>query len=183
MSELDEFGIVRYIIDTGDKVVSILLNDIAEDDDTVLLKIKSEYVPVRSDPFNGYLTKSYICEWIDVRGKRYYTDSWKGLEEYIYVVIDDWVNEKGKTLRISTEDRENPYSLDWLLANKEFGGNDGGYLKRNYKIFSTCEFYFYGDLVRFKIDKNTFHDFYGFQKAASRGFSKAYQEAQKKQGS
>ena len=60
MSELDEFGIVRYIIDTGDKVVSILLNDIAEDDDTVLLKIKSEYVPVRSDPFifaNGSMSE------------------------------------------------------------------------------------------------------------------------------
>lgn len=40
MSELDEFGIVRYIIDTGDKVVSILLNDIAEypgdNDDAIL---------------------------------------------------------------------------------------------------------------------------------------------------
>ena len=48
MSELDEFGIVRYIIDTGDKVVSILLNDIAEDtgdNDDTLLFVKSEHIP------------------------------------------------------------------------------------------------------------------------------------------
>ena len=52
MSELDEFGIVRYIIDTGDKVVSIMVNDIAEDvDGNLLMKIKKKHIPFYSALF------------------------------------------------------------------------------------------------------------------------------------
>ena len=180
MSELDEFGIIRYIVDLGDRVVSIPINDIAEEVDTDwLFKIKTKYLPIAPTLKNWADIKS---EYINIRGKRYYVKGYhKGNETH---VVEDFRTMRfGDTLYISTDDPDNPYSLDWLLANKEFGGHDGGYLRRNYGRYTKFVFYFYGDLVRFTINKKSFNDFYGFQKAVSRAFSAAYQESQKKQGS
>lgn len=180
MSELDEFGIIRYIVDLGDRVVSIPINDIAEELETDgLFKIKTKYLPIAPTLKNWADVKS---EYINIRGKRYYVKGYhKGNETH---VVEDFRTMRfGDTLYISTDDLDNPYSLDWLLVNKDFGGCDGGYLRRNYGRYTKFVFYFYGDLVRFTINKKSFNDFYGFQKAVSRAFSSAYQESQKKQGS
>lgn len=88
MSELDEFGIVRYIIDTGDKVVSILLNDIAEDtgdnDDTLLL-VKSEHIPFYDEIWEG--VKQYD-EYILVKGVKIHVGTWYALGFGIYFSVD-----------------------------------------------------------------------------------------------
>lgn len=180
MSKLDEYGIIRYIIDLGDRIISIPINDIAEeiDNDRCLFKIKTSQLPIAPTIKNWIDIKS---EYILINSKRYYVEGYFVGKE-VYVVEDFMPMTEGDTLYISTEDPDNKYSLDWLLANKDFGGCDGGYLKRNYTRYTKFVFYFYGDIVKFVIDRKTFNDFYGFQKAVSRAFSASYQEAQKKQG-
>lgn len=178
MSELDEYGIIRYIVDLGDRVVSILINDIAEELECSdgLFKIKTKYLPITTTLKNWADVKS---EYINIRGKRYYVNGYhKGNE--MHVVEDFRTMKFGGTLYISTDDPDNPYSLDWLLANKEFGGHDAGYLKRNYTEYTNFRFYFYDNYLDFTINKKSFNDFYGFQKAVSRAFSATLQESQKK---
>lgn len=89
MSELDEFGIVRYIIDTGDKVISILLNDIAEDtgdnDDTLLL-VKSEHIPFYDELWENSSSQSE--EYILVRDAKLYVGTWHALGFGIYFTVD-----------------------------------------------------------------------------------------------
>lgn len=88
MSELDEFGIVRYIIDTGDKVVSILLNDIAEDtgdNDDTLLFVKNKYIPFYDELFED--VKQYD-EYILVKNVKIYVGTWHALGFGIYFSVD-----------------------------------------------------------------------------------------------
>lgn len=88
MSELDEFGIVRYIIDTGDKVVSILLNDIAEDtgdNDDTLLFVKSEHIPFYDELWEG--VKQYD-EYILVKGAKIHVSTWHALGFGIYFSVN-----------------------------------------------------------------------------------------------
>ena len=88
MSELDEFGIVRYIIDTGDKVVSILLNDIAEDtgdNDDTLLFVKSEHIPFYDELFED--VKQYD-EYILVKNVKIHVGTWHALGFGIYFSVD-----------------------------------------------------------------------------------------------
>lgn len=180
MCELDEYGIIRYIIDFGDRVVSIIINDIAEElPNDGLFKTKLSYLPISPTMKNWIDVKT---EYILIGSRRYYVKGYfKGNE--LHVVEDFITMKEGDTLYISTQDPDSAYDLDWLLANKSLGGCDGGYLKRNYRKYTKFAFYFYGDIVQFSIDKKSFNDFYGFQKAVSHAFLAALQESQKKQGS
>lgn len=88
MSELDGFGIVRYIIDTGDKVVSILLNDIAEDiDGNLLMKIKKNRIPFYDALFEED-NPDQVAEYILVKGVKFYVSTWQGNDNYIIFQVD-----------------------------------------------------------------------------------------------
>lgn len=178
MSELDEFGIARYTIDTGDKVTSILLNDIAEDDDNVFLKLKCNYLPLDS-----YLNSPLISEWIEIRGKRYISDSWS-LGDYIYVMVDKWYTKHGRTLSLDTNVSDNVYDLEWLLANKVLSGPDGGWIKRNYRDICNVRITFYDFNTMFRIDHSKIKDFYEFEKTIANELNRRISKSsQKKQGS
>lgn len=163
MSELDEFGIVRYIIDTGDKVVSILLNDIAEypgDNDDALLFVKSEHIPFYDELWD---TPQYT-EYILVKGVKLYVSTWHASGFGIYFTVDYYTTKRGIILYLDS-DKANPlYDMDWFIANKCLVGCDGGFLKRNYRMYSRCCINFYGDEKIFPINHSIVHDWYGFQK-------------------
>lgn len=95
MSELDDFGIVRYIIDTGDKVVSILLNDIAEDagdeHDTLLMKIKKHKIPIYEELLDE--DPERLAEYILVKGIKFYVSTWI-IDDYIYFQVDTYTSQK-----------------------------------------------------------------------------------------
>lgn len=95
MSELDEFGIVRYIIDTGDKVVSILLNDIAEDtgdnDDTLLMKVKLTNIPIYDELY--WEDNPKFEEYILVKGVKFYVSTWI-IKDYIIFQVDEYTTQK-----------------------------------------------------------------------------------------
>lgn len=115
MSELDEFGIVRYIIDTGDKVVSILLNDIAEDvDDRLLMKVKKKYIPFYDALWEEDDPKQ-VAEYILVKGVKFYVKTWQGVEDYIIFQVDLFTTKSGRILYIDTEVKDPIYDADWLL--------------------------------------------------------------------
>lgn len=178
MSELDEFGIVRYIIDTGDKVVSVLLNDIAEDtgdnDDTLLL-VKSEHIPFYDELWD---TPQY-AEYILVKGVKFYVSTWEALGFGIYFNVDLYTTEHGKVLYLDSDRSDQSYDMDWFIANKCLFGQDGGFLKRNYRMYSRCCINFYGDKKAFKINHSIVHDWYGFQKHLANSY---LYPSQKKQG-
>lgn len=89
MSELDEFGIVRYIIDTGDKVVSILLNDIAEatgeDHDTLLMKVKKDNILIYEELWWEDTPK--FEEYILAKGVKLYVNTWI-IDSYIIFQVN-----------------------------------------------------------------------------------------------
>ena len=95
MSELDEFGIVRYIIDTGDKVVSILLNDIAEDAgdeyNTLLMKIKKYNIPIYEELLDE--DPERLAEYILVKGIKLYVSTWI-IDDHIYFQVDTYTSQK-----------------------------------------------------------------------------------------
>lgn len=95
MSELDEFGIVRYIIDTGDKVVSILVNDIAEatgdDYDTFLMKVKLTNIPIYDELYWEDTPK--FEEYILVKGVKFYVQTWI-IEDYIIFQVNIVTTQK-----------------------------------------------------------------------------------------
>lgn len=92
MSELDEFGIVRYIIDTGDKVTSILLNDIAEDvDDRFLMGIRRDKLPIFEELWEDDLQQ--FVEYILVKGVKFYVSTWI-TGSYIIFQVDEYTTQK-----------------------------------------------------------------------------------------
>lgn len=178
MSELDEFGIVRYIIDTGDKVVSILLNDIAEDtgdNDNTLLLVKSEHIPIYDELWNTPQSTEYIL----VKGIKFYVSTWHVLGYGIYFIIDLYTTERGNILYLDSDRKDRLYDMDWFIANKCLVGHDGGFLKRNYRMYSRCSINFYGAKKVFPINHSIVHDWYGFQKHLANTY---LYSSQKKQG-
>lgn len=99
MSELDEFGIVRYIIDTGDKVVSILLNDIAEDtgdnDYILLMKVKLTNIPIYDELY--WEDNPKFEEYILVKGVKFYVQTWI-IKDYIIFQVDKYTTQKKQGL-------------------------------------------------------------------------------------
>lgn len=95
MSELDEFGIVRYIVDTGDKVVSVLINDIAEDtgdnDDTLLMKVKLTNIPIYDELY--WEDNPKFEEYILVKGVKFYVSTWI-IKDYIIFQVDEYTTQK-----------------------------------------------------------------------------------------
>lgn len=95
MSELDEFGIVRYIIDTGDKVLSVMINDIAEDAgdeyDTLLMKIKKYKIPIYEELLDE--DPERLAEYILVKGIKFYVSTCI-IDDYIYFQVDTYASQK-----------------------------------------------------------------------------------------
>ena len=181
MSELDEFGIVRYIIDTGDKVISILLNDIAEDVDDgsdILMKVKTNRMPIYDELWDESPKQS--AEYILVKGLKIYVDTWHVLSDAIYFQVDLYTTEHGLVLFLDSNREDRLYDMDWFIANKCLVGHDGGFLKRNYRMYSRCCINFYGAKKAFKINHSIIHDWYGFQKHLANSY---LYPSQKKQGS
>lgn len=182
MSELDEFGIVRYIIDTGDKVVSILLNDIAEDvDGNLLMKIKKKHIPFYDALFEED-DPDQVAEYILVKGVKFYVSTWQGNEGYIIFQVDWFTTKRGIILYLDTEVKDPIYDVEWLLQNKNLVGNDGGFVKRNYRMIYKCFINDYGVKVLFDVDQSKIDDFYGFEKCLARTFYAKTTSSQKKQG-
>lgn len=182
MSELDEFGIVRYIIDTGDKVVSILLNDIAEDvsdsDEDILMMVKEENMPFFDEIWDD--SPRQFTEYILVKGVKFYVSTWHALGFGIYFSVDFYTTDHGITLYLDSDAPDILYDVEWLIQNKCLVGYDGGFLKRNYRMFSKCVINFYGDKEIFNINHSIIHDWYGFQKHITNSY---LYNSQKKQGS
>lgn len=180
MSELDEFGIVRYIIDTGDKVVSVLINDIAEElggeDDTLLMKIKKDKIPIYEVLWDE--EPEISAEYILVKGIKFYVATWI-LGDYIYFQVDLYTTDSGLVLYLDSDRQDRSYDMDWFIANKCLVGHDGGFLKRNYRMYSRCCINFYGAKKAFKINHSIIHDWYGFQKHLANSY---LYPSQKKQG-
>ena len=181
MSELDEFGIVRYIIDTGDKVVSILVNDIAEElgdeDDTLLMKIKKDKIPIYEALWDEDPGRS--AEYILVKGIKFYVSTWI-LDDYIYFQVDIYTTKSGLVLYLDSNKQDRLYDMDWFIANKCIVGQDGGFLKRNYRMYSKCCINFYGTKKAFTINHSIIHDWYGFEKHLANSY---LDSSQKKHGS
>lgn len=180
MSELDEFGIVRYIIDTGDKVVSILLNDIAEElgdeDDTLLMKIKKDKIPIYEVLWDEDPGRS--AEYILVKGIKFYVSTWI-LDDYIYFQVDIYTTKSGLVLYLDSDRPDRLCDMDWFSANKFLVGSDGRFLKRNYRMYSKCCINFYGVKKAFTINHSIIHDWYGFEKHLADSYLNS---SQKKQG-
>lgn len=181
MSELDEFGIVRYIIDTGDKVVSILLNDIAEDiEDKLLMKVKLDNIPIYEELWDE--DPEQVAEYILVKGIKFYVQTWV-LHDYIIFQVDMFTTESGMILYLDTEVKDPIYDTLWFLQNKNLVGSDGGFMKRNYRMVYKCFINDFGDKVLFDVDQTKIEDFYGFEKYLVRTFYNKISSLQKKQGS
>lgn len=180
MSELDEFGIVRYIIDTGDKVASILINDIAEDvDDRFLMGVRKDKLPIFEELWED--DPRQVVEYILVKGIKFYVQTWIS-GDYIIFQVDLYTTESGDILYLDTETKDHIYDVEWLLQNKSLGGLDGGFIKRNYRVFKKCFINYYGVKVLFDIDHSKIDDFYGFEKCLARTFYSKITSSQKKQG-
>lgn len=96
MSELDEFGIVRYIIDTGDKVASILLNDISEDvDDRFLMGVRKDKLPIFEELWED--DPQQVAEYILVKGIKFYVQTWIS-GDYIIFQVDEYTTQKKQGL-------------------------------------------------------------------------------------
>lgn len=183
MSELDEFGIVRYIIDTGDKVVSILLNDIAEDvDGNLLMKIKKNHIPFYDVLFEED-DPDQVAEYILVKGVKFYVSTWQGNDNYIIFQVDWFTTKRGRILYLDTEVKDRIYDVEWLLQNENLFGFDGGFIKRNYRMIYKCFINDYGVKVLFDVDQSKIDDFYSFEKYLARTFYDKIERSQKKQGS
>lgn len=168
MSELDEFGIVRYIIDTGDKVVSILLNDIAEDiDDKLLMKVKLDKIPIYDVLWDD--DPPQVSEYILVKGVKFYVQTWV-IKDYIIFQVDVFTTKSGRILHLDTEVKDPIYDALWLLQNKNLVGLDGGFMKRNYRNVHKCFINDFGVKVLFNVDHSKIDDFYGFEKYLVRTF-------------
>lgn len=177
MSELDEFGIVRYIIDTGDKVVSILLNDIAEDadgDDGILMKVKSCNMPIYDDIWDENPKQS--AEYILVKGLKIYVDTWHVLSDAIYFNVDLYTTEHGLILYLDSNREDRLYDMDWFIQNKCLVGRDGGFLKRNYRMYSRCCINFYGAKKVFNINHSIVHNWYEFEKHLANSYLNSSQK-------
>lgn len=182
MSELDEFGIVRYIIDTGDKVVSVMINDIAEDvNDRLLMKVKKKYIPFYDALWEEDDPKQ-VAEYILVKGVKFYVQTWQGVEDYIIFQVDLFTTKSGRILYIDTEVKDPIYDADWLLQNKELVGDDGGFIRRNYGMIYKCFINDYGVKVLFDVDHSKIDDFYGFEKYLVSTFYSKIDSSQKKHG-
>ena len=181
MCELDEYGIIRYIVDTGDKVMSILLNDIAEEldneDDTLLMKIKKDKIPIYEALWDADPAQS--AEYILVKGIKFYVSTWI-LDDYIYFQVDIYTTKSGLVLYLDSHRPDRLYDMDWFIANKCLVGRDGGFLKRNYRMYSKCCINFYGAKKVFTINHSIIHDWYGFEKHIANSYLNS---SQKKQGS
>lgn len=168
MSELDEFGIVRYIIDTGDKVVSILLNDIAEDiDDDLLMKVKLDHIPFYEELWDDDPYR--VAEYILVKGVKFYVQTWV-IKDYIIFQVDVFTTKSGRILHLDTEVKDPMYDALLLLQNKNLVGLDGGFMKRNYRNVHKCFINDFGVKVLFNVDHSKIDDFYGFEKYLVRTF-------------
>jgi len=180
MSELDEFGIVRYIIDTGDKVASILINDIAEDvDGRFLMGVRKDKLPIFEELWED--DPRQAVEYILVKGIKFYVQTWIS-GDYIIFQVDLYTTKSGDILYLDTETKDPIYDVEWLLQNKSLGGLDGGFIKRNYRVFKKCFINDYGVKVVFDIDHSKIDDFYGFEKCLARTFYSKITSSQKKQG-
>ena len=182
MSELDDaFGIVRYIIDTGDKVVSILLNDIAEDidvgSDDILMAVKERNMPIYEKIWDE--DPGQHAEYILVKDLKVYLNTWR-VDGNIYIAIDYFTTESGLVLYLDSDRKDRLYDMDWFIANKCLVGRDGGFLERNYRMYSRCSINFYGTKKVFPINHSIVNDWYGFQKHLANSYINS---SQKKQGS
>ena len=96
MNELDEFGIVRYIIDIGDKVVSIMINDIAEDiDGRFLMGIRKDKLPIFEELWED--DPQQVVEYILVKGIKFYVSTWIS-GDYIIFQVDLYTTQKKQGL-------------------------------------------------------------------------------------
>lgn len=181
MCELDEYGIIRYIVDTGDKVMSVIINDIAEDvDDRFLMCVRKDKLPIFEELWDD--DPQQVVEYILVKGIKFYVSTWIS-GDYIIFQVGLYTTESGKILYLDTEVKDAIYDVEWLLQNKNLFGFDGGFIKRNYRVFKKCFINDYGVKVLFDIDHSKIDDFYGFEKCLARTFYAKITESQKKQGS
>lgn len=179
MSELDQFGIVRYIIDTGEKVISLLVNDIAEyAGENLLMKVNINKIPIYETLWDD--DPAQVTEYILVKGIKFYVISWI-LTNYIYFQVDFNTTKSGRILYLDTQVKDPIYDVLWLLQNKNLVGFDGGFIKRNYRLFYKCLINDYGVKVLFDIDHSNIDDFYGFEKYLVHTFYAKIESSQKKQ--
>lgn len=180
MSELDEFGIIRYIVDTGYKVMSVIINDIAEDvADRYLMCVRRDNLPIFEELWDD--DPQQVVEYILVKGIKFYVSTWIS-GDYIIFQVDLFTTESGKILHLDNQVKDPLYDVDWLLQNKNLVGFDGGFIKRNYRVFKKCIINDYGVKVEFGIDHSKIDDFYGFEKCLVRTFYSRISSSQKKQG-
>ena len=180
MSELDEYGIVRYIIDTGDKVVSVIINDIAEDvGDEFLMGVRKDRLPIFEELWED--DPKQVVEYILVKGVKFYVSTWISVN-YIVFQVDLYTTESGRILCLDNQVKNQIYDVEWLLQNENLFGFDGGFIKRNYRVFKKCFINDYGVKVLFDIDHSKIDDFYGFEKCLARTFYDRIPSSQKKQG-
>ena len=180
MSELDEYGIVRYIIDTGDKVVSVIINDIAEDvGDGFLMGVRKDRLPIFEELWED--DPKQVVEYILVKGVKFYVSTWMSVN-YIVFQVDLYTTESGRILYLDNQVKNQIYDVEWLLQNENLFGFDGGFIKRNYRVFKKCFINDYGVKVLFDIDHSKIDDFYGFEKCLARTFYDRIEASQKKQG-
>lgn len=160
MSELDEFGIIRYIVDTGDKVYSILINDIAEEpgENNLLFMLPTKYCQL------DWKTRCSSVEYILIGSGKYYVKSSEKPNGYITVFPDIHTTKFGSTLWLLSSDMDSPYDLTWLLHNKSFGSSDGGLLERNYRIYNDIIIVYDDYSFRFEVDMSTIHNFEEFER-------------------
>ena len=181
MCELDEYGIIRYIVDTGEKVMSVIINDIAEDvDDRFLMCVRKDKLPIFEELWDD--DPQQVVEYILVKGIKFYISTWIS-GDYIIFQVDLYTTESGRILYLDTEVKDAIYDVEWLLQNKNLVGFYGGFIKRNYRVFKKCFINDYGVKVLFDIDHSKIDDFYGFEKYLARTFYSKIELSQKKQGS
>lgn len=180
MSELDEFGIIRYIIDTGDKVMSVIINDIAEDvGDRFLMGVRKDRLPIFEELWED--DPKQVVEYILVKGVKFYVSTWISVN-YIVFQVDLYTTESGRILYLDNQVKNQIYDVEWLLQHENLFGFDGGFIKRNYRVFKKCFINDYGVKVLFDIDHSKIDDFYGFEKCLARTFYDRIEASQKKQG-
>lgn len=180
MSELDEFGIIRYIVDTGYKVMSVIINDIAEDvADRYLMCVRRDKLPIFEELWDD--DPQQVVEYILVKGIKFYVSTWIS-GDYIIFQVDLYTTESGRILYLDNQVKNQIYDVEWLLQHENLFGFDGGFINRNYRVFKKCFINDYGVKVLFDIDHSKIDDFYGFEKCLARTFYDRIEASQKKQG-
>lgn len=161
-------------------MVSVIINDIAEDvGGEFLMGVRKDGLPIFEELWED--DPKQVVEYILVKGVKFYVSTWISVN-YIVFQVDLYTTESGRILYLDNQVKNQIYDVEWLLQHENLFGFDGGFIKRNYRVFKKCFINDYGVKVLFDIDHSKIDDFYGFEKCLARTFYDMIEASQKKHG-